>query len=69
MKEKMKIGEYQLFKVEKNINETTLPLKEGELFWTVRLSKDVDFDCETQTEAEIISRLVKIENMLKKLSK
>ena len=54
----LKIGEYEPVKVEKGVNETTLPLKEGEIFWMV--------NCETQTEAEIISRLIRIEKLLKR---
>lgn len=61
-----KIGHYEPVKVEKGVNETSLPLKEGEIFWEVCIGKGAGYGCLTQTEAEIISRLVIIEQLLKK---
>ena len=61
----LKIGDYELVKVEKGVNETSLNLKEGEVFWTVCLDKGHYFDVKTQEYAEILSRLVRIENKLK----
>ena len=37
-----------------------------EFVWTVCTEKGAGFDCETQEGAEILSRLVRIENLLKK---
>ena len=34
--------------------------------WTVRLNRDDYFDCETQYEAEVLSRLVLLEKKIKK---
>jgi len=62
----MKIGNYEPNRVKKGYNETHLKLKEGETFWVVQIEKDVQMDVITQTEAEIISRLVRIENKMKK---
>lgn len=62
---RLRIGDYEPIKVEKRINETTLPLKEGEVFWTIKLDNERLFDVKTQEEAEIISRLVIIDNNLK----
>lgn len=66
-------GVYEAFIVEKGVNETMLPLKKGECYYTVFLGGDDYLDVATQAEAEIISRLVRIEhsvvrmeNMLKK---
>ena len=63
----MKIGHYEPHTVRKGINETTLPLKEGDIFWMIKIDKGGYFDVEKQEDAEIISRLVRIETNLKKL--
>lgn len=36
----------------------------SKLKWKVRLDKNSYYECETQTEAEILSRLVRIERLL-----
>lgn len=64
---KPKVGSYFPVKVEKGINETTLPLKEGDIFWEVNLGDGGFFDTEHQEDAEIISRLVRIEKLLRKI--
>lgn len=70
---KTKVGNYLPVKIKKGVNETFLqdytnnnkkPLKEGDIFWMVNLGNGASFDCERQEDAEIISRLVKIENKL-----
>ncbi len=68
-RDRLKIGDYEPVKVQKGFNETTLLLKEGEIFWTIRLNNEGLFDVEKQEDAEIISRLVRIENLLKKVLK
>jgi len=61
----MEIGHYEPRKVKKGEEETTLDIPEGEVYWLIQLDKDAQLDVETQTEAEIISRLIRIENLLK----
>lgn len=63
-KEKIKVGGYTHFIKEIGKDETTLPIKEGEIFYTVKLEEFGYLDVLTQTEAEIISRLVRIEKKL-----
>lgn len=62
------VGFYEPMKVKKGVNETTLPLKEGQIFWLIKTEYG-GFDTERQEDAEIISRLVRIEQMLKKIIK
>ena len=69
IRDRLKIGQYEPVKMEIGINETTLDLKEGEIFWTIKLNNEELFDVENQEDAEIISRLVRIESMLKNLLK
>ncbi|MDO8622645.1 MAG: hypothetical protein Q7R52_00190 [archaeon] len=62
-----KVGQYECYKQEKGFNEALgIDIKEGEIFWTIRLSKDGYYDTKSQDTAEILSRLVKIEQMLKR---
>jgi len=62
---KKEIGFYEPKEVQKGVEETVIPLKEGDIFWEVTVSPGHFFDCKNQTEAEIISRLARIENILK----
>jgi hypothetical protein len=63
----IKIGDYAVFSKEKG-KETFLDnLKDGDIYFCIRLSKTDWFDTRLQGDAEIISRLVRIENMLKRL--
>jgi len=64
---KPKIGSYEPLVVKKGYNETTLPVKEGGVFWLVHTEVGGGIDCATQEEAEVLSRLVRIENKLDKL--
>ena len=65
---KMKIGDYEPRIQEKGLNEAFIDaIKEGEPYWTIRLDEFGNYDTETQDTAIIISKLVKIENMLEKL--
>ena len=64
---KVKVGGYIPVKVEKGVNETTLPLKQGEIFWEINLGDGGSFDVERQEDAEIISRLIRLEKKLNKL--
>ena len=64
---KLKIGTYEPRVVKKGVEEApSLRVAEGDTYWVVQTDKDGQLDVETQTEAEIISRLVRIENLLKK---
>lgn len=72
IRNRLKIGQYEPIKVEKGVNETVLerfgkPLKEGEIFWTIKLDNEGLFDVDNQDTAEIISRLVRVETKLNKL--
>ena len=74
IRDRLKVGQYEPIEVERGVNETTLerfgkPLKEGEIFWTIKLDNEGLFDVDNQDTAEIISRLVRIEIMLKKILK
>ena len=64
---RLKIGDYEPVKVEKGYNETVLPLKEGQIFWTIKMDKYGLFDCKRQEDALIISSLVRIEKKLDRL--
>ena len=70
MKEKTKVGEYTLHLQNKGYDEACIEgIKNGEAFYTIQLDKFGQFDTKSQAEAEIISRLVRIENMLKRVEK
>ena len=65
---KKRIGHYAPSTQEKGKNEAAIGgVKEGKLFWTVYMGEGCYFDVTNQFEAEILSKLVKIEHMLKKL--
>ena len=66
---KKEIGHYKPMRVRRGVNETTLPLKEGELFWSIYLGDGCTFDTERQKDAEIISRLARIEKKMDTLTK
>ena len=64
---KLKIGTYEPRTVRKGVEEApSLRVAEGDTYWVVQTEKDGQLDVETQAEAEIISRLVRIENILKR---
>lgn len=69
IRDRLKIGEYEPVAVAKGYNETILPLKEGEIFWTIKMDKYGLFDVERQEDAVIISSLIRIERKLDKLLK
>jgi hypothetical protein len=62
----MNIGDYVPIVYEKGVNETSLDISEGEVFWTIQLDKNSHMDCVKQVDAEILSRLVKIELLLRR---
>ena len=64
----LKVGDYLPFVQSKGKVESfiTPKLKDGTVFWTVRIDKDGYFDLKEQSDAEILSRLVRIENLLKR---
>lgn len=68
-KKEWKIGEIKTFVVKKGVQETFLPLKEGELYFTIKLDEEGFIDLEDQVEAEMLAHLVRIENKLDKLLK
>lgn len=59
----IKIGEYDVRVVGKN-ETTSLKIKKGELYYMIRLDEDSWMDVENVVDAEVISRLVRIENAL-----
>ena len=63
----MKIGEYDVRIVGKD-ETTSLPLKKGEAYYMVRLDKSSWMDVEEHIDAEVLSRLVRVEVLLKKLT-
>ncbi len=70
MKNKEKIGSYKPFKQRKNADEAFIKdIKDGELFWTVKIAEGHYYDTKSQDVAEILSGLVRIENMLRKRRK
>ena len=61
------MGDIQPSIHEKGKNEAFIDgIKEGETFWTVYLGQGSSFDIKTQFEAEVISRLIKIERLLRR---
>jgi len=65
---KLKTGEYEPRIVKKGYDEAFIKeLKEGDVFYAVKLDKYTTLDVKTQTDAVIISTLVRIEKRLKKL--
>jgi hypothetical protein len=65
MGKEMPIGEYETVTQKKGKEEAFLDgIREGQVFWRVRISEEDWFDCKTQIEAEILSRLVRIETRL-----
>lgn len=65
----IKIGEYDIRIVKKGIETTSLPIKEGEPYYMIRLDKESWMDVGSQVHAEILSRLIRIENKLKEKKK
>lgn len=63
-----KTGEYSVEVFKKGENEANLKgLKNGDIFFMISLGKGVYHDTASQESAEIISRLVRIENKLTKI--
>lgn len=62
----MRVGHYEPRVVKKGSEETVLPVKEDEVFWVIQIDKHTKCDVMHQESAEIISRLVKIENLLRR---
>lgn len=62
-KEIMKIGDYlpQIYKKDENEYSGTEKLKDGDVFWTIRMDKDGWYDTLDQDKALIISNQVKLE--------
>jgi len=64
---KKQIGFYEPFTQEKGKNEAFIEgIKEGDLFWTVYLGEGCSYDTVSQFQAEVIGRLARIEDKLKK---
>lgn len=68
-----KIGDYWPLIQKKGIDEGFIfdrkgksILKEGDIYWTIRIDKDGHFDTLRQEDAIIISTLVRIERLLRK---
>ena len=63
---KLSVGDYTPLVQKKGINEAFIDdIKEGDIFWCVKLEDHVCIDVKQQEDAEILSRLVRIENILK----
>jgi hypothetical protein len=69
VKEMRRVGHYEPRIVKKGFEETSLDVPEGEAYWLIRLDRYSGMDVKTQFEAEVISRLVRIENLLKTRTK
>ncbi len=66
----MKIGEYECLTVKKGYNEPFIKnMKEGEVYWSVKIDKDGKFDTKRQEDAIIISELIKIRRKLNKIAR
>ena len=66
----MDIGEYRVYTHKEGKHEAFIEgILEGEVFYTIKLDEHGKLDVKTQAEAEIISRLIKIENKLKLIDK
>lgn len=62
-----KVGEYYPVIKKKGYQDTDLEgVNEGDEFWEVVCENKGILDVKTQTEAEIVSRLVRIEKLLKR---
>ena len=57
----MKVGTYEARVVEKGVEETTLSIKEGDIYWIVQMDNESQMDVERQVDAEILSRLIRFE--------
>ena len=61
----LKLGQYDIFQVDKD-NECAIDnIKKGDIFYTIRMEGGGYYDTKEQDVAEILSRLVRIEQMLK----
>jgi hypothetical protein len=60
------VGDYEPRVVKKGVEETTLDIKEGEVYWVVQVDEEGQMDVKEQIDAEILSRLIKIEAVLKR---
>jgi len=68
MIDKLKVGEYSCEVFEKGKNETAIEgLKDGDVYWTIKLDTEGYLDVERQEDAVMISLLVQIKNELRKL--
>ena len=66
---KLKIGDYEPCVVKKGFEETTLDVPEGEVFWMVQDEGGASMDVKEQIDAVILSKLIRIEQRLKKIRK
>lgn len=66
-KKKLPIGRYGSFIQKKGKCEACLDnIKDGEAFFTIQLEDNTALDVKSQADAEIISRLVRIEQLLRR---
>ena len=54
------VGYYEPFVCEKGVNETTINIKEGEVFWTVKIDEEACYDTASQDSAIQISMLCEL---------
>ena len=64
----LKVGDYDVRVVKKGFEETNLPVMDGGIYYIVRVDKSSWIDVLHLVDAEMLSRLVRVENMLKKLT-
>jgi hypothetical protein len=65
----MRVGSYDVRVVKKVVEETNLPVKEGGIYYIVRVDRESWIDVLNLVDAEMLSRQVRIESLLKKLTK
>jgi hypothetical protein len=63
---KMKPGFYEPRTVKKGVEETSLKIKEGGIYWWVSDGQGGGYDVEKELDAIILSRLIRIEAILTK---
>ena len=66
----MKPGDYVPEVQKKGVNEAFIEgIKEGQVYWTVKLDNDGLLDVRTQSEAITISRIIRLEQRMEKMIK
>lgn len=67
MGKKLELGNYEPRIQQKGVEEAAIEgMKNGDIYWTVRVGRDDWYDTKSQDNAEIIAALARIEQKLKK---